>query len=230
MVLRRLPEAERGDDSQPKFTSPEIHEKLGIKGMPAIAASKIKYHALFIAGKIWRFMLEAKEMAPTGRAVLKVKRLFAARMRPLSQTLTEEAGAEETAGKTENDFLELIKKHPKDYGHYDSLGKFYLADSNFSDARDIYLYLTSHASSSSEYWARLGFSEFKLKNYEPAAAAYRKSVALDSGQPNRYYNLAQSLKALGKNTEALEAVNSALSMDPQNFKFLELKGRLEKIQ
>lgn len=170
--------------------------------------------------------MEAKAIVPSGIAVLKIQKLF--KVRNLNPSALSEETIQVAAEMTEADFLARIKKEPRNLVHYDELGKFYLATKNFQDARDVYLYLTSHASGNADFWARLGFVSFKLKDFKQAASAYEKSVALDSGQPNRYYNLAQSLKACNRNKEALEALNAALAMDPQNFKFLELKERLAR--
>ncbi len=230
MVLRRLPEA--SDSQEPKEPKPaaSAHISLALKGLPAAGFSKIKHHTIFIVKKIWLFILEAKGIVPTGASVLKIKKLFAAKMRPLNSNLSEETDSLSTQGLSEDDYLAAIKKEPKNFSRYDDLGKFYLENREFSDARDVYLYLTSHASGTADYWARQGFAAFKLKDYKLAARSYEKSLALDSGQPNRYYNLAQSYKATGESQEALKALDKALTMDPQNFKFLELKGRLEKIK
>ena len=228
MVLRRLSEA-RAD--KPELEVPKdkaAYERLSLKGLPAKSFSKIKHHSVFIVKKLWRFILEAKAIVPTGAAVLKIKKLFTAKTGPVNLSLSEKVREEEISGLSEGDFLAAIKKEPKNLAHYDELGKFYLNQGNFQDARDVYLYLTSHASGTADYWAHLGFTAFKLKNFKQAAKAYEKSLALDSSQPNRYYNLAQSLKADSQTKEALEALNKALMMDPQNFKFLELKGRLER--
>lgn len=226
MLLRRLPEANRLGEEE-KESAP--HEKLTKKGLPAESFSKIRHHLVFWVKKIWRFVLEAKEITPSGSAVLKVKRLFAARNRPPEiPHLAEEPREIPETPASEDDLLEAIKKEPKNLKLYDDLGKFYMHRGNFSDARDIYLYLTSHASGMAEYWSNLGFVSFKTQNYSGAAEAYKKSVALDSNQPNRYYNLAQSHKALGQKEEARAALNKALEIDPQNFKFLELKGRLDR--
>lgn len=229
MVLRRLPEA-RADapESPDALYGNAAYERLSLKGLPAKSFSKIKHHSIFIVKKLWRFILEAKAIVPTGAAVLKIKKLFAAKTIPANISLSEEVRDEDISGLSEEDFLAAIKKQPKNFKHYDDLGKFYLNRGNFQDARDIYLYLTSHASGAADFWARLGFSAFKLKDFKQAAKAYEKSLALDSSQPNRYYNLAQSLKADSQIKQALLALNQALMMDPQNFKFLELKGRLEK--
>ena len=233
MVLRRLPEAGENKDSEEAFPKQHIHEKLSEKGLPAVQFSKIKHHIIFWAKKIWRFALEAKEMAPTGASVLKIKKLFASRLRHPTQSglgPSEESALGEAVGKTEADYLDAIKKEPKNYAHYDSLGKFYLQSGQLKDGKDIYLYLTSHASGTADYWARLGFACFKLRDFKTAADAYSKATALDSSQPNRYYNLALALKALGQNDESEQALDKALNMDPQNSKFLDLKGRLEKVE
>ena len=228
MVLRRLPEANLLGGKEKEQPA---HEKLTKKGLPAESFSKIRHHVVFWVKKIWRFVLEAKEITPSGSAVLKVKRLFAARNRPPEiPHLAEEPREIPEIPASEDDLLELIKKEPKNLKLYDDLGKYYLHHGNFTDARDIYLYLTSHASGMPEYWSNLGFVSFKTQNYSGAAEAYKKSVALDSNQPNRYYNLAQSLKALNEPAEAMAALAHALAMDPQNFKYLELKGRLEKMK
>jgi tetratricopeptide (TPR) repeat protein len=224
MVLRRLPEASSELDKQDEKKS--VQRKLAEKGLPQEKVSKIKHYGVFWAKRAWRFILEAKEMAPTGLAVLKVKRLFAAKPKMAQATLAEETSQEEALVLGEHDYLDLIKKEPKNYDYYDGLGKLYLEQGNLSDARDVYSYLTSHASGIADYWARLGFVAFKLKNFRLSAEAYKKSVSLDSGQPNRYYNLAQSYKALGEVQEARKALNLAMQMNPENPKFLEFQKRL----
>lgn len=229
MVLRRLPEAQNEQTKIPDDPLFMAHqENLSKKGLPVFKFSKIKHHLVFWAKKIWRFALEAKEMAPTGAAVLKIKKLFYAREKPANANLSEETDSAKVAGLKERDFLDAIKQEPKNLAHYDNLGMFYLGQDNFSDAKDVYLYLANHDSGKADYWARLGFISYRLKNFNQAIEFYRKSVALDSSQPNRYYNLAQCYKAASDAERAREALNQALKMDPQNFKFLELKGRLEK--
>ncbi|MEK7618364.1 MAG: hypothetical protein AAB410_04440 [Patescibacteria group bacterium] len=227
MVLRRLPEINNPANKKLENAGMEIHKKLQEMGMPALAASKIKHYGVFWLKKIWRFMLEAKEMAPTGASVLKIKNLFAVRQKINGgAALAEEINSGENENKTEQDFLASIQKEPKNYLHYDNLGKFYLSRGQFGDAKDIYLYLTAHASGNPDYWARLGFASFRLKDFTQASTAYKKSLDLDSSHANRYYNLAQSYKALGEIEAAKASIKKALQMDSQNFKFLELLGRL----
>ncbi|MBI3231730.1 MAG: tetratricopeptide repeat protein [Candidatus Doudnabacteria bacterium] len=225
LVLRRLPEASRQREV-PQHPAP--HENLIQKGLPAIKFSKIKYYAVFWLKKIWRFALEAKGLVPEGLAVIKVKRLFHPRVRAAvaHKSAFGESSQTDAKVKSEQDYLEAIKNEPKNLGHYDNLGKHYLQAGNFGDAKDAYMYLTSHDSGKADYWANLGFAAFKLKDFKQAIEAYKNSLALDSSQPNRYYNLAQSYKMTGDSERAREALAVALQMDPQNFKFLELMQRL----
>jgi tetratricopeptide (TPR) repeat protein len=229
LVLKKLPEANQKLEIDKNLEHTDAQINLNSKGLPTIKFSKLKYHFLFFTQKIWRFALEAKEMVPTGKAVIKVKKLFLAKPKNslTPNTLNIESEEEPINHKQEADYFELIKQDPKNLDHYDALGKYYLSTGKFADAKDIYVYLTAHNSANADYWARLGFTCFKLKDYSLSTDSYKKSIALDSGRLNRYYNLAQGLKALGEIEEANTIITTALEMDPQNFKFLDFKNRLK---
>ncbi len=230
LVLKKLPEANQKLEQDQTLQPTHAHINLSSKGLPTLKFSKVKYHFLFFTKKIWRYALEAKEMVPTGKAVIQVKKLFLAK--PKTPNLTPanpgiEAEEEAINHKQETDYFALIKQDPKNLDNYDALGKYYLSTDKFADAKDIYLYLTAHNSAHADYWARLGFTCFKLKDYHLSTDSYRKSIALDSGRLNRYYNLAQGLRALGETEEANTVISTALEMDPQNQKFLDFKNRLK---
>lgn len=228
LVLKKLPEANQKLELDKNLEHADAQINLNSKGLPTFKFSKLKYHVLFFTQRIWRFALEAKEMVPTGKAVIKVKKLFLAKPKnSLTPTAPNIESEEETINhQQETDYFELIKQDPKNLDNYDALGKYYLSAGKFSDAKDIYLYLTAHNSAQADYWARLGFTSFKLKDYLLSTDSYRKSIALDSGRLNRYYNLAQGLKALGEIEEANTVITTALEMDPQNFKFIDFKNKL----
>ncbi len=229
IVLKKLPNLESSEtkpDSENRGLI-EPHHKLSAKGLPILKFSKLKFHGVFWIKKIWRFVLEAKEIIPSGTSVLKIKQLFIAKAKLPDPNQTLETEENELIEKTEADYFAEIKKEPKNLSHYDNLGRLYLSQNKFSDAKDIYLYLTSHDSASPDFWARLGVSAFRSKDFILAIAGYKNSTALDSGKPNRYYNLALSHKSLGQISEAKEALKKALEIDPANFKFLELQKRLD---
>jgi tetratricopeptide (TPR) repeat protein len=90
------------------------------------------------------------------------------------------------------------------------------------DAQNVYDYLVKHDPSHSGYQAKLAYCKLNLKSYEDAVAWYEKSLALDPGHPNRYYNLALAYRIMGKRQAAARAIRRALELEPQNQKYREM--------
>ena len=65
------------------------------------------------------------------------------------------------------------------------------------------------------------------KRPEKSAEAYKKTVKLDPSHPNRFYNLALALQGEKHWTQAVEALDSALELDPKNKKYADLRFELE---
>lgn len=224
LILRHLPEA-----SSPQNQTPDVQpveERLAKKGLPAIAISKVKSFFKWWGAKLWHFALEAKDLKHSALTGYKIKKIFSRKSsQPNSQSTAAEAPnpasaqVYDEAPKDENYYLEKIKKQPKNFALYDSLGKFYLDKKSFADSKDIYLYLVSHEPANAEFQARLAHSYYKLKEFSAATEHYQKSLALDSTQPNQYYNLGLSLEAQGKLEQALSAFKQAVALEPQNSKF-----------
>jgi tetratricopeptide (TPR) repeat protein len=116
--------------------------------------------------------------------------------------------------QNEQYYLEQIKNEPKNFGNYDSLGKFYISQGSFSEARDVYLYLTGHQPANADFHARLAFCHYQSQNYRAAAESYKKSLALDSTQPSRYYNLGLCQQRAGNLAEAIAAYEKAIAIEP----------------
>ncbi len=215
IILKHLPEASMAIGKEPK----ESAEKALIeKGLPAQAISKIKVSIGLITKKIWNFALEAKDLKPHEATGYKMKKIFGGRLpgfkKPpivIPRTFHEV--------KNEQYYLDIIKLEPKNLTHYDSLGKFYLDNNNISDAKDIYLYVTNHQPGNEAYQAKLAYCYYQCKEYGKASEHYQKSLALDSTQPNRYYNFGLSLDASGKHTDAINAFKKALELEPNNEKY-----------
>lgn len=215
IILRRLPELSQ---NQTKTEELSIEKKLESKGLPAVSISKFKTHVKVWTKKIWQFMLEAKDLRHTTAAGYKIKKIFAKKSRvKLGSAAPAAATAWEV--KDEKYFLEEIKREPKNLSHYNELGKFYLERNNFSDAKDIYLYLSNHEPSNDDYHAKLAYCFYQIKNYDKAAQHYETSLTLDSNHPNRYYNLGLCLDELGKFQESIKAFEQAIALEPENSKF-----------
>lgn len=76
------------------------------------------------------------------------------------------------------------------------------------------------------YWARLGYVQYHLGAYREAVVCYQKSLALDSNQANRYYNLALAHEAVQEHLESLAALDQALTLDPDNVKYQQTRDAL----
>lgn len=209
IVLRRLPEANAHVD---KPAGEEAQEKLIQKGLPARGFSKISVALKLYIKKIWNFALEAKDLKPHANVGYKMKKIFGGKLPSSRPEIVRPQTTHEV--KTESYYLENIKLQPKNLSHYDALGKFYLEQEALSDARDIYQYLVNHEPSNPEFHARLAFCFFKEKNYAKASEHYGKSVALDSTQPNRYYNLGLSQEMDGQAEEAIKSLEQAIALEP----------------
>lgn len=236
MILRRLPEAANAKSKETQVA--DVQEKLAKKGLPVVAFSKIKIFSRYWLQKIWHYMLEAKDLKPGSAAGYKIRKMFThvaspkptaattvPAQKPNSTAILSPNQATEPHRLTETEILAAIKKEPKNHKHYDELGKLYLDQKNFSDAKDLYLYLVNHDPGHSDYHARLAYSCYQLREFSTAVEHYKKSVALDSTHPNRYYNLALCLSVLGKQSEAVENFEHAVHLEPQNQKY---QAALEK--
>jgi len=224
IILRRLPEA--GAEAGNQAEEAEAHEILQDKGLPAQAISKIKVAVTFAVKKSWNFILEAKDLKPHAAAGYKMKKLFAALPGFKKQDIHPVLSADV---KNEQYYLDQIKQEPKNLTLYDALGKFYLEAENFGDAKDIYQYLVNHQPASPDFQARLAYCFFQTKNYERAAEHYQKSLALDSTQPNRYYNLGLSLESAGKTAESVEHFEHAAGLEPAPKFYVSLSAAYEKL-
>ena len=200
-------------------------KKLLEKGLPAQAISRIKVSLSVGVKKLWNFVLEAKDLKPYAATGYRIKKIFNASLpllhKPFQNTTLHEV-------KNERYFLDIIKQQPKNFAHYDAFGKFYLGKENINDAQDIYQYLVNHQPANADYHARLAYCWYQNSNFAKAAEHYQKSLSLDSTQPNRYYNLGQSLQSAGRTAEAIETLTKALELEPKNPKFLQVLEKLKK--
>ena len=228
MVIRRLPEVEKSSETlNAENTRPE--ERLAQKGLPAVAVSKIKIFFKFWISKLWHFILEAKDLKPTRLAGFKIKQLLE-HVFPSGETEAALEMLEKPIIKqNETQLLEAIQREPKNLNLYDNLGKHYLVQKKYQDAKDVYEYLVSHDPANPVYCAKLASTFYNQKNYEKASEWYRKSVALDSTHPSRYYNLGLALKAQKKYAQSAEALKKALELEPDNLKYKDVYAHVAQL-
>lgn len=225
IILRRLPEASVYEEK--KAAVVEADKKLIAKGLPAEAFSKVGSFFKLRVKKSWNFILEAKDLKPHAAAGYKMQKIFGGKLPGFKKQGITPVTTQEI--KNERYYLDLIKIQPKNLTHYDALGKFYLEKENFSDAQDIYIYLTNHQPANPDYQARLAYCYYQAKNFEKASEHYQKSIGLDSTQPNRYYNLGLSLESAGRHQEAVKAIAKALELEPENNKYQQALHKVKKV-
>src|SRR3989338_3381102 len=212
LIGRRIPEAASLDVQEQAGTLTDkerLRRHLALE-IPSRLSSWLK----FWLHKIWHFVLEAKDIKKPGVVGYRIKQIL-----PRKRTTKVAAPVPRpTETHDERYYLEKIRQNPKDSELYNLLGKLYLDTKRFADSRDMYSYLVKRDPGNALYYARLGYACYKLVLYTEAVDAYEKSLALDSAQPNRYYNLALALDALRRTDEAILSVNRALEQESENTK------------
>lgn len=187
----------------------------------------------FFAGKIWHFILEAKDLTPAASKTLhtqveKAKKVFRIRIRssaaepqwlPEAAELTIKANVNQNP---EDQYLEAIKRKPNDKQAYEALGRLYLQNKNFADAVEIYEYLTKLDAARDIYFSNLGISYYSIAEYQKAIIAYEKALNINNKVPTRWINLAFCFEALEEYAKAVKAITQALSLDKMNTNYMAL--------
>lgn len=194
-----------------------------------------------VLGKIWHFILEAKDLTPPQnitRQMDRVKQAFRIRVRkseddpqwlPEATELSPQTQAQEVEvddRSAEDLYLETIKKNPSDISAYEGLGRLYLHEKNFTDALEIFKYLTAHKPEKDVYWSNLGLCLYSMKKYSQATEAYEKALNINSKIPARWINLALCFEALDEAVKAIKAVSQALQLDRRNINYMMLLANI----
>ncbi|HEX3095886.1 MAG TPA: tetratricopeptide repeat protein, partial [Patescibacteria group bacterium] len=210
MVVRRLPQAV-GEHHQDKLDddSGVSGEILAEKGLPTKAASRIKTWSQIAGHKAWHFVLEAKGLKHAPKISYNFKKIL---------KKDQEPEVKKPIARGEDYYIKLIKRNPKELVYYDQLGQFYLEARKYTDAANVFDYLTEHNATNSSYFAKLGLAHLHDQEFEKSELAYAKAVKLDPSHPNRYYNIALALQGQKKWKQAVRALDSALELDSGNQK------------
>lgn len=219
LIGRKLPEAGKAVREE-KELPPESAQKRHILSLQL--PSRLRTWFKFWLQRVWHWLLEAKDIRKPAAVGYRIKKMLPKKKVRAVVPLA----LENTEVKDEQYYLQVIRDNPKDLEGYNALGKFYTEAKRFADSRDIYTYLVKRDPGNAGLYARLAFACFKLELYTEAVSNYEKSLALDSAQPNRYYNLSLALDALGKKEEAVMPIKKALELEPQNRKYLDLLSTL----
>lgn len=224
IILRHLPDAVEMQEKNELNTA----ENLEQKGIPASTPSKWKSLFGFWVKRMWHFFLEAKNVRPGNKVGYQLKKMLR-RTKPMESGPIIPPSIENVVlpKQDEDYYLERIKEDPRNLDNYKGLGTFYVDNKLFAEARDVYIYLAKHLPGDAAMYAKLAYTHFQLKEFSFAIQNYEKSLALDSTQPNRYYNLALSHEALQDFEKASEVIKKALTIEPNNQKYKDTLVRIE---
>jgi tetratricopeptide (TPR) repeat protein len=220
--------------------APRIFERPQIRVRPNVVHTNVWsyfWHKLqAIGGVLWHFILEAKDLKPPkvlNVPVEKVRKAFRIRVKtsetepdwlPEATELVETAQTEEQ--KSENIFLQAIKKDPGNLKAFEGLGQLYLQEKNFKEAAETFRYLVNQDPGHDVYWSNLGLSLYSLGDYNMAVQAYEKALNLNHKVATRWINLAICFDAMDELTKAIKAVKAALELDKVNLNYLMLLADL----
>jgi tetratricopeptide (TPR) repeat protein len=193
----------------------------------------VRKHKYFL-GKIWHFILEAKDLKPTpliNHQVQKVKQVFKVRIRSSKEEplwMPEVAGLIDQAktardGRTaEQLYLNAIKNDPNNQQAYEGLGRLYLQEKNFREAAETFKFLTRLDARRDTYWSNLGLSLYSVQQYQDAAQAYEKALQINNKIPARWVNLSLCYEQTHDLPRTIKALNQAVNLDRRNIHYLEL--------
>jgi tetratricopeptide (TPR) repeat protein len=181
----------------------------------------------FVAGKVWHFMLEAKDLKQG--QILASK--FARMVKPSSLRYTQNSvhgpmhEAEElfTTGKydqAEEKYFSIIAKFPHEYTAYEGLVKIYIQQKQYDNLEETLEYLVRHVPDNDSYLAQYGNALMSTRQYSAAIAAYNKSIAINELIPARFANLALSHQAIGDKAAAKDNFYKASELEPSNIQYL----------
>jgi tetratricopeptide (TPR) repeat protein len=186
-----------------------------------------KKASVFVGGKVWQFMLEAKDLKQGQILASKFARL----VKPTSMRYTQNAvhspmhEAEElfAAGKyneAEKKYFSIITKFPHEYTAYEGLVKIYIQQKQYDNLEETLEYLVRHVPGNDSYWAQYGNALMSTRQYTAAIDAYNKSVAINALIPARFANLGLTYKAIDDNTAAKTNFQKASELEPSNLQYL----------
>jgi tetratricopeptide (TPR) repeat protein len=203
----------------------------GIGARLRVLASKTwiltKKASVFVGGKLWQFMLEAKDLKQG--QILASK--FARMVKPTSMRITQNAvhspmhEAEELFAASKYDeaeakYFSIITKFPHEYTAYEGLVKIYIQQKQYDNLEETLEYLVRHVPENDSYWAQYGNALMSTRQYTAAIEAYDKSVAINALIPARFANLGLTYKAIGDNAAAKINFQKASELEPSNLQYL----------
>jgi len=190
----------------------------------------------FLMGRIWHFVLEAKDLKPTpliNHQVQKVKQVFKVRIRSsqeeslwmpeVAATLDQPKSSDESNTPhltAEQMYLNIIKQDPNNKEAYEGLGRLYLQEKHYKEAIETFKFLTRLNPKKDTYWSNLGLSLYSHQDYKDAVWAYEKAIQINGKVPARWVNISLCYEAVHDLPRAIKSLKQAVALDRRNVNYL----------
>lgn len=170
---------------------------------------------------------ESKEFE-VGKIIQEVDREFDDRRRQVLSLLSvaERNFSEKDYQKAEECYLKIATLDPDNSKIYGRLGIIYLEQKDYSDAASAFLEAIRREPKNSFLYNNLGLVSYYLKDFEKSINAYKKAIEIDQS-PAKYVNLSRVYEETQNYNEAISAIKSALSLEPENGEYKRMLADLE---
>ena len=128
-------------------------------------------------------------------------------------SLAQSAMKERKPLKAEKALLTILKFDEKNAAAYNRLGILYAKEKHYKEAIECFEIAQSLDNNASSLH-NVGLIYFETGKYEKAAMAFSQAIALEGDQPARYIAYAKALEKLGERSKAVEALETAYSLNP----------------
>jgi tetratricopeptide (TPR) repeat protein len=167
--------------------------------------------------------LEEKYKKKAKKEILVTKEEFIGQEKKLEslQKESEDLLAKDEFIAAEKKYIEMISLDPKNINAYRGLGNLYIAQKNYSDAKQTFEYILKLNKLDDEAYAGLGKIAEETGDYETAKEDFIKSIDIKNTAIH-YFELAEVCLRMENHKEAVDNLEKAIEFEPNNPKYLDL--------
>lgn len=144
-------------------------------------------------------------------------------------SLAQTAMRERKPLKAEKALLTILKFDEKNAAAYNRLGILYAKEKHYKEAIECFEIAQSLDNNASSLH-NVGLIYFETGKYEKAAMAFSQAIDLEGDQPGRYIAYAKTLEKLGERNKAIDALETAYSLNPSTVVLRHLLEIYENIE
>jgi tetratricopeptide (TPR) repeat protein len=170
---------------------------------------------------------ESKKLE-VGEIIREVDREFGDRRREVIRLLSraEDCFQNKDYKMAEACYLKIARLDPENSRIYGRLGIIYLEEKEYRDAVDAFIEAIKREPQNSFWYNNLGLVAYYLGDFEKSIIAYKKAIELDKSTA-KLINLAKVYEESRQYQEALETINEALMLEPQNIEYQKIKTDIQ---